>query len=600
MNAAPTELYDDATLTVPHTVSTPSHSTSKHCKLETQLEQWVRVCNTIGRECQEGIVVCDAQGLILFVNAAFERANGYCAAELCGRAIHLLYSDPQIGTYGGLERPLGRQSAGHGEVCTRHRDGSIRTQWLSLAAVEDPHGVITHYVAVFTDRLQSANAADRIRHLAHIDPLTRLPNRRRLVDKLRDLQVAALNADTRLALLLLDLDRFKHINDSLGHEAGDALLEIVAERLRRLLRRSDVVARMGGDEFAIVLTGIIEQRDVDQMAARILAEIARPLVLADREVVICASVGICMFPSDASSVSEMLRDADTAMYAAKQRASGTWVYYSPAMSQRACNDFDIETGLRQAIKQGEFELYYQPQLDLRTASLCGAEALIRWNRPGVGLVMPGDFISLAEERGLIADIDAWALREATQQVARWDRAGVPMPRVAVNLSASQFHHRNLLSDVRNALLAGGITGQRLELEITEGVLLQDCTATAQLMRELRGLGVEMSIDDFGAGYSSLGYLRRLPLDKLKIDRSFILEMLQEPAVEGIVRGIIALAHGLGLRVIAEGVETPAQLAKLRELNCDCVQGFLVGRPLPADQFARSIRDSLWSIFEASS
>ena len=424
--------------------------------------------------------------------------------------------------------------------------------------------------------------------LAHLDMLTSLPNRRLLIEKLHDLQAAATLSELQLALLLVNLDRFKDINDSLGLEAGDELLKIIAERLRLLLRRSDVVARMGADEFAIILTSVLERNDVERMASRVLAEIARPLILAKHEVVISASIGICTFPADASGASEMLRNADTAMHAAKQHGSGTWTHYARAMSQRACKDFDIETGLRQAIKHSQFELHYQPQVALNTGKLSGAEALIRWQRPGVGLVMPGEFIPVAEERGLIADIDAWVMKEAIRQLMCWDDAGVVVPRLAINLSASQFHRRSLLTDVNTALQRAGLTGQRLELEITEGVLLQDCALTLQVLRALRALGMELSIDDFGTGYSSLAYLRRLPLDKLKIDRSFVVAMLEDAAAEGIVRSIIALAHGLGLRVIAEGVETQAQLLKLRELGCDCVQGFLLGHPLPADRFASQL------------
>jgi EAL domain-containing protein (putative c-di-GMP-specific phosphodiesterase class I) len=303
-------------------------------------------------------------------------------------------------------------------------------------------------------------------------------------------------------------------------------------------------------------------------------------------VVISASAGICMFPYDTSGTSEMLRNADTAMYAAKQSGSGTCAFYAPAMGRNARASFDIETGLRRALERAELELYFQPQLDLRSGKLCSAEALLRWNRPGVGIITPGSFIGLAEERGLIGAIDTWSLQAATRQLAAWDRAGIVLPRIAVNISASHFHRGNLLQSVTGALQEVGLAAQRLQLEVTESVLLQDSAATLQLMRELRGLGVALAIDDFGTGYSSLSYLRRLPLHELKIDRSFIVEILEDAAVQGIVHGIITLAHGLGLQVIAEGVETQAQLDQLRALDCDFAQGFVLGRPMPAEALAQ--------------
>jgi diguanylate cyclase (GGDEF)-like protein len=419
--------------------------------------------------------------------------------------------------------------------------------------------------------------------LLDLDPLTELPNRSSLIASLDACLTAAAKTGDAVALLLVDLDRFRSINDSLGHEAGDVLLQIIGKRLRALSRRSDIVAHMGGDEFAVVLTHITSRGDVDRAASRMLSEISLPLALCNREVTITASSGICLFPEEAATASEMLRSADIAMHQAKHSGHNNWQFGTRAMSRHARAALDLESDMRRALRRHEFQLHYQPQLDLRSGEIRSVEALIRWNRPGGGLTMPGRFIPQAEECGLITQIGAWTLRAAVQQLASWERAGAPVPRVAVNLSATQFHRGNLFNSLRAELIAGGLAASRLELEITEGVIVQDARATIELLQQLHDLGVGISIDDFGIGYSSLSYLRRLPLDTIKIDRSFIEDMTTDPAAAGIVRGIIELAHGLNLRVLAEGVETTDQLRQLRALNCDGVQGFLISRPLPAAQ-----------------
>ena len=416
-----------------------------------------------------------------------------------------------------------------------------------------------------------------------LDPLTSMLNRSALVASLDVCLTAAIRTGDSVALLLIDLDRFRSINDSLGHEAGDALLQIIAHRLRTLSRRSDIVARMGGDEFAVVLTNITSRIDVSHAASRILAEISLPLTLCGREVRITASSGVCLFPQEAGSASEMLRSADIAMYEAKRSGHNGWQFGTRSMSRAARAALDLETGLRRALQLREFELYYQPQLDLRSGEIRSVEALIRWHRPGVGLTMPGQFIPQAEACGLIAEIGAWTLRAAIEQLVSWESAGAPVPRVAVNVSATQFHRGALLESVQAELMLNGLAASRLELEITEGVIVQDARATIELLQKLHGLGVRISIDDFGTGYSSLSYLRRLPLDTIKIDRSFVEDMTSDAAAVGIVRSIIELAHGLGLCVLAEGVETLDQLRLLRELRCDAAQGFFISRPLPAAQ-----------------
>lgn len=558
---------------------------------EAPIEQQCRVLAALSEQCSEGIMVCDAGQRMVFVNAAFERITGYALADVIGKPPSVLHSGRHgRDFYAGMWASIRNTGHWEGEICDRGKDGKLYMEWLSISAVSDPAGQVTHYVGVFSGVNQRGNAEERVRRLASLDPLTQLPNRKSLADRLDAVLLAMTHVQKKAALLLLDLDRFKNVNDSMGHEAGDFLLQAVGNRLTALVRRSDIVARMGGDEFAIVLTNVSDYTDVDDFAAKVLAEVAKPLKIGDLEIEISASIGICLFPDDASGVSEMIRNADTAMYQAKNLGRNARQFYAREMSQYARDALSTETALRRALKQREFELYYQPQIDLRSGEMVGVEALIRWNRPEVGLVMPGDFIPLAEDRGLIEEIGEWTLYAAEAQISKWDAAGLAKFRVAINLSATQFHRGFLVDRIEKLLHAAVVSPHRLELEITEGIIVQDTEATIEIMQRLHRLGVLLSIDDFGTGYSSLSYLRRFPIDNIKIDRSFVNEMVDDASTRGIVRGIIELAHGIGVKVIAEGVETFEQLERLREMNCNQVQGFLVSRPLPAAALEQFLRE----------
>jgi len=566
--------------------------------MEISSMQRLRIWAALGAECHEGIIVCDAGMRIIFVNPAFERITGYSAHYATGKTPALLHSGEQDSDfYRCMWAAINGVGRWHGEVCNRRADGSLYMQALTVAAVADDDGTVTHYIGVFDDLTMRKRTEDRMYRLTNHDLLTQLPNRKSLVDGLAQALLGATDHGHKVALLLLDLDRFKNINDSLGHEAGDALLQAVGKRLSSLTRRSDILARLGGDEFAIVLPDVTGPADADAAARKILAEIAQPVSLEGHEIEVSCTIGICLFPDDACSVSDMIRNADTAMYEAKARGRNTRQFYTRLMSQYARNTLDMETGLRRALKQQEFILHYQPQLHLRTGELVGVEALIRWNRPGVGMVPPASFISLAEERGLITEIGQWTLQAAADELAQCNRLGLPPFTVAVNLSASQFHRGDLIELVTRTLQQSGVSPRYLELEITEGIIVQDTQATIDLMRELHDLGVQLSIDDFGTGYSSLSYLQRFPVNKLKIDRSFVSAMSADASAVGIVRGIIELAHGLKMEVIAEGVETEEQLQKLRDLNCDVAQGFLISRPLPAKELHEFV--TRWSTQRAT-
>jgi diguanylate cyclase (GGDEF)-like protein/PAS domain S-box-containing protein len=558
--------------------------------MEVPLEQRLRIWAALTDESHEGIIVCDAAMRILFVNPAFQKITGYTPQQAIGQTAALLHSGQQDEEfYQRMWACINDAGRWQGEICNRRDDGSLYMQALRIAAVADADGSVTHYVGVFDDLTQRKRTEDRLHQLASCDPLTQLPNRKSFQDSLAQVLLAATASSRKVAVLLLDLDRFKNINESLGHDAGDALLQIIGARLLGMIRRSDVLARIGGDEFAIALPDITDAKDADAVAKKILGEIATPLELEGHEIEVSCTIGICMFPDDANSVSEMIRNADTAMYKAKKLGRNMREFYTRSMSSNARSTLDIETGLRRALKNREFTLHYQPKLDLRSGAITSVEALIRWNRPGFGLVPPGGFIPLAEERGLITEIGRWTLQEAAEQIVECDRLGLPALTMAVNLSATQFHRGGLLDAVTQTLRATGVLAQRLELEITEGIIVQDTQATITILRELHDLGIQLSIDDFGTGYSSLSYLRRFPADKIKIDRSFVSAMSEDASAAGIVRGIVELAHGLQMEVIAEGVETSEQLAKLRELNCDVVQGFLISRPLPAPQLHEFIR-----------
>ncbi len=433
-------------------------------------------------------------------------------------------------------------------------------------------------------QLERANA--QLEHAATHDSLTGLPNRLLLMDRLAQATAQSERYSRGFAVLVVDLDRFKSINDSLGHSAGDAMLTEVARRLRSLLRKADTLARLGGDEFVLVLNEITSPREAESVASKVLANLAAPVMLSGIEVQISASIGVSIFPNDGVDADSLLKHADAAMYHVKKNGRNAFQFFAPVMNMFARERLELESGLRRALVQGEFELHYQPKVDVSTGRIDSAEALIRWRHPKRGLTAPSGFIPIAEETGLIVPIGDWALREACRQARAWQTRGPRPLRIAVNLSAQQFKQKSLITTVREALAAAGLEPGYLELELTESAVMHDAESSIQVLRQLSTLGVRISVDDFGTGYSSLSYLRRLPLDKLKIDRSFIREVAGSRDDAEIVRAIISLAHSLHLKVIAEGVETAEQLSFLRGLGCDQYQGFHCSPPVPADEFER--------------
>lgn len=483
-----------------------------------------------------------------------------------------------------------------------HADGSerhVHQQGEDHAGVE---GMPTRMIGTIQDVTERRQAESQIYYLAYYDSLTRLPNRNMFQDRLTHALTGVGRTKGLGAVLLLDLDRFQRINDTLGHSGGDRLLQAVADRLREQLRKSDTVARhspsdsgptiarLVGDEFSLLLTNLSSQRTPARIAERLLEALALPFRIGGHDVVVTASIGISLFPTDGTTVDSLLGSAEAALHAAKDKGRNAYQYYSHSMNAEATARLELENGMRKALEQGEFTLYYQPRLDLSIWQITGAEALIRWKHPERGLILPAEFIPVAEETGLIGPIGEWVLHSACEQVVAWQREGLPPIRVAVNVSALQFQRGDLVETVQDALQAAGAAPRYLELELTESALMREADTAEGVLKRLKALGIHIAMDDFGTGYSSLSYLMRFPIDTIKIDRSFITDLSQETEAAAIVTAIIALGHSLKRRVLAEGVETEDQMNFLWRHGCDDVQGFLFGRPLPADQFAALLRD----------
>ena len=523
------------------------------------------------------------------LDSILRRIEGMIEDYYPGAAAHILLTDGAE-VPGAVERSGAiADCRGHLEVPIRSGDGRLLgTLQICHPApweVREPEKVLLDSKARLASiALEHRILTDRLAHQAHHDPLTGLPNRALLEDRLKQAISLARRQGKLVAVLYVDLDRFKVINDTLGHDVGDMLLKEAGERLARTVRESDTLARTGGDEFVAVLSGIETVRDAELVGERILESMRDPLYLQGHELYASASVGLSVFPDDGGDPATLQKHADVAMYAAKSRGRNRFQRFAREMNSASSERLEIENQLHRALERGELELYYQPQFHLPSGQLRGVEALVRWQHPKLGLVLPNRFIPVAEESGLIIPLSLWVLREACRQHQAWRRAGYPPVQIAVNISATQFLRSNLPETVAQALAAHEMEAAYLELELTEGVLMVDATDTARQIAELRGLGVRISIDDFGTGYSSLSYLQRLPIDDLKIDKCFVKGIDQSAAMQPLVQAIVGLAHGLKLTATAEGVETEGELAVVRALGCDRVQGFLLGTPMPVDEW----------------
>ena len=553
-----------------------------------QIQQELRIAAK-AFESLHGIMVTDAKGIILRVNQAFTDLTGYSAGDAVGRTPAMLKSGRHDQAfYADMWRQLAATGAWYGEIWDRRKNGEIFPKWQTISAVRGLDGQITHYVAAFTDISESKAAEDEIRQLAFFDPLTRLPNRRLLLDRLQHGLAASARNRHHGALLFIDLDNFKNLNDSLGHDKGDLLLQHVAARLTECVRAGDTVSRLGGDEFVLMLEDLSEnQRDAAAQAEvvgeKIVEASNQDYQLGAQEYHCTPSIGITLYCGQDASVDELLQQADLAMYQAKAAGRNTLRFFQPDMQSAVTIRSTLEADLRKGLREHQFMLFYQPQVGAE-GRLTGVEALVRWRHPLRGLVAPNEFIPLAEETGLILPLGLWVLETACARLAVWGKdPGKAHLTMAVNVSARQFHHQDFVDQVMATLDHTGANPQRLKLELTESLFLTDVEDTIVKMTELKAAGVSFSLDDFGTGYSSLSYLKRLPLDQLKIDQSFIRDVLTDPNDAAIARTIVALAQSMGLAVIAEGVETEAQREFLASHNCCAFQGFLFGKAEPPER-----------------
>lgn len=520
-----------------------------------------------------------------YVNPAFERMTGYSSEEIIGKSLRIMHGgDTRQDGLEEMQRILTERREGQTTLRNYRKDGQLYWTRVHIAPVRDEAGEITHFVAAKYDITETRRYQEKLEFRAWHDALTHLPNRHMLREQLHEAIRNTRAEDPPFWVAFLDLDNFKLINDSQGHSQGDMVLQQIAERLQQALHPGDIVARRGGDEFVFILYDRDPPRNALATVNRIMSVVARPLKIGPQRFFLSGSIGVAVHPQDGDDPETLIKHADMAMYHAKTQGRNNYQFYSTALQKQALERVTLEDDLRAALVHGEFELHYQPQLRLADDTLTGMETLVRWRHPRRGLVPPDQFIPIAEETGLIVPLGEWILRTACRQAAQWRERGMPALRLAVNLSARQFNDQQLPVLIHCILVENRLPPELLELELTETLLMEDVQAANSILHKLKGLGITLSLDDFGTGYSSLAQLKRYPLDILKIDRSFVMDISAGRGGESIIRTIIELAHNLGMTAIAEGVETLEQEAFLREHGCDAIQGYLLGRPMPAEQF----------------
>lgn len=552
------------------------------------------VLQRIFEQSQEAVLITDTSNRIVAVNTAFTRLTGYAADEVLGQNPGVLASGrntPEF--YAEMWQTLQRCGGWQGEIWDKRKDGSMYPKWLSISSIADESGTVTHYVANFTDITASKEATARLTHLAYHDPLTGLPNRLAFETQLSQAIATCDRQGKQMALMLIDLDNFKNINDSLGHHVGDELLQKVAVRLRQSLRSSDLVARLGGDEFVVLLPDLDDPLIAARIAAKLQGSLADSYQVAEHILYATPSIGIGLYPDDGPDPGTLLRNADTAMYYAKKAGRNNHQFYAPKMNACAGERLQLENTLRHAIASmapgiSEFALHFQPQIDAGSSRVTAVEALLRWTSPKLGSISPARFIPVAEESGLMQPLGDWVIWEACHHARAFRDAGLDI-RVSINVSAQQLRHENLLLLIQGAMTCYDLVPGDIELEITESAVMQNPDKTLALLHQIAATGITLAIDDFGTGYSSLAYLKHMPIRRLKLDRSFVKDLESNHSDAAICSATIALGHKLGLELVAEGIETPGQQAYLRQQECDLLQGFLFSKPLPAEQLIAFVK-----------
>jgi len=559
-----------------------------------EAQKELQLAATVFDEAGEGILITDADNKIVAFNKAAERITGYTAEEALGEEPRLLKSERHdVDFYRNMWTSLIEAGAWQGEIYNRRRDSGVYPQWTSITAVRGDDGQVTNYIAVFTDTSEKKLSEERIQYLAQHDALTSLPNRMVLRDRLQQALVQARAGSRSVVLLFFGLDRFKSINDSLGHPAGDAVLIETARRIAGSVDEGCTLARPGGDEFALLLPDLDGPEAAGQVAIEAAKRMADLLygamTIEDREVFVTASIGIAIYPQDAETELDLVKNAETAMYHAKEQGGGSYQFYAAEMNAAALKNLTLENDLRRGLERDELVVFYQPLVDAKTHKTVAAEALVRWMHPTRGLVPPFEFIPLAEETGLIVKLGLIVMQKAAVQNRAWRDAGLPPIRISINLSAKQFNQEDLVEVIEGILADAGLDPRGIEVEVTESTIMSDIDRAADTLTELQKRGIPILMDDFGTGYSSLAYLRRLPIDTLKIDRSFVSKLTESLDDAAIVVAMIQLAHTLGMSVVAEGVEQEQELIFLAENRCDEIQGFYFSKPVPAEEFEERLK-----------
>ncbi|MDO8607594.1 MAG: EAL domain-containing protein [Phaeospirillum sp.] len=559
----------------------------------------VRKTSMVIRQSPTSVVITDRSGIIEYVNPKFTETTGYRPDEAIGKRPSILESgDASPEMHQELWDTITSGNEWRGTFQNRRKDGTLVWEQALISPIRDSSGAITNFVAITEDITLHREYEARLEWQANYDSLTGLPNRMLVLDRLGQAMALANRNNGQIAVMLVDLDRFKAVNDTMGHDAGDEVLRQVAKRLLIEQRQADTVARVGNDEFVMVLSDASESHSPQAVAARICERLEAPFIIGGDEIFISASIGIAIFPGNGVTAQDLLRSATAAIPSADAEGRGGWRFFTPELDASARRRLAIEANLRHALAQGEFQVYYHPLVDVPSGRILAAEALLRWTSSELGPVMPDHFIPIAEETGLIVSIGAWVIETVCRDMAQWAKQGLPPVRVAINVSSRQLADRALLDVVGNALGAHGVAAGLLELEVTERLLLDQSPHTLTLLGDLKGMGLRFSIDDFGTGYSSMSYLTSFPFDVLKIDRSFISKVTEHSQDKALTQAIIAMAHSLDLEIVAEGVETAEQLAFLRANGCEFAQGYLFTRPIPVDAFAKLLKDGVQYAFAA--